>query len=753
MAARLHLDFETRSRTELKRAGVHRYAEDQTTGIWLFSYRLDNGPVQRWYPGTPLPAEVDEHIRAGRTVVAHGAMFERTIWNTVLRPRYIPTAPIIVPEQQDCTMGRAHALGLPPDLDRLTELVGTPHQKDKVGAALMRKMAKPRRSSGDATLWWDDPADVARLSLYCDGDVYAEDDIDHRLAPLDPSEQELWVLDQRINDRGVYIDVPMVVRATELVAYAKSRADIEMARLTKGMVSKCTNVAKIMEWLNARGILCEHMRKGDQDDLIMTAEAYDDPIAVQVIELRRTASKTSLAKYDKMLEVVCADGCCRGLLGFHVARTGRWGGRLIQPQNLPRVDDETEGTIVAFIVALLTDYTMPISEVYDLIEWLGPPRSAIGEVQDGVSTLPWLSKALRSTIIAKPGHKLVGGDFSNIEGRVTAWLSGELWKLDAFRAYDNKTGPDLYILSYANSFGVMLATVTKPLRQIGKVQELALGFQGSIGAFFTMTLTYMVQLHKIVQAVRDAVSDDIWRAQADKYDGASNKAVFVKGFGKKEFMRHEWTALKLIVGKWRLAHPNTVQGWWDLQDAALQAVSEPGTIVPLYGGRAHYMSDGANLFCRLPSGRVITYVQPHIHLEVTEVIYDGKQYRDCSLMELEEIEALELAGYKVSRRERKGVRFWGVDSQKQWRVSSLYGGYQCENIVQATARCIMDRSMRRAEAAGYPLILTVHDELLSQPRIGFGSKEELKAIMSVTEPWMNGLPVSAAAWEDTRYVK
>lgn len=750
----LHLDFETYSTVDLREVGVHRYAEEPYTGIWLFSYRFDKGPVGRWLPGQPIPQEVRDHIAEGRWVAAHGGMFERTIWNRVL-PSYAPGAPRIEAWHQTCTMARASEIGLPADLDRLGQVLDVAHLKDNEGAALMKRMARPKGWEGKTPIFESDPAKLQRLYKYCDDDVYSESDIDEAVPWLEESERQLWILDQTINDRGIAVDVQLCLRASELTVYAKRQADYRMAMLTGGMVPKVTNNAKLVEWLNAVGVPCSHLRKGDQDDVILTADLLDNPTAIEAIELRRTAGKTSVAKYDKILECVCNDGRLYGLLFFYGARTGRWAGRLVQPQNYPRVnDDHGEVDLVEFVVKLLLS-DMPISEVYELIELLGPPRSPTGDKLNGVASLAWLSKALRSTFVSAPGRKFVGGDFSNIEGRITAWLSNEAWKLDAFLAYDLGIGPDLYKLTYANSFGVKVEQVTKPLRQIGKVQELALGYQGGIGAYFTMTHTYMVKLHMIVDAVRKAVSPEEWDTQMRFYDGARDKTVFAKGLGEKRFNPVEWTALKIVVNKWRAAHPGIVAGWRELQDASIQAIDYPGQIVPVYGGRVRYMCNGEYLFCSLPNGDIMSYAQPYVKREEKYMIFDGIQWVDCEEIGDEMVRYLvEQAGATPRLVVRHTAYFMGISSEtKQWRSIALYGGYQCENIVQATARGVMKAAMFRVEEAGYPLVLTVHDELLAEPLENFGSVREFERLMSVTEDWMDGLPIAAAAWEDKRYVK
>lgn len=710
-----HVDFETRSATDLRKSGVYRYCEDPTTATWGFSWWIGDGQLNRWRPGYPDPVALLDHIRNGGLFVAHNAGFERRVWNVTLRQAYgLSHWPELRIEQQSCTMARASAMALPGDLDTLAVVLNTVNRKDREGHNLMMKMSKPKKRNPNGTFeWHDDPADIARLEAYQDQDVRTETEVDGMVPSLSPYEQKVWELDQRINDRGVYVDEVLITRAVDVVLEAKKRADAKMNKLTGGAVKKVTEVAKIVAFLETRGVFTDSMRKGDQDELIAMAAFSGDTLVRKVVELRKSASKTSVSKYSKMLDCICLDSRIRGLLEYCGARkTGRWSGRLVQPQNFPRVDPDKDGDLVAYTAAVLT-MVISASDACDMLEMAG------------YEPLEALSKTLRGAICAAPGNKLIGGDFSNVEGRVNAWLAGETWKLQAFRDYDNKVGPDLYQVAYARSFGVDISTVGKGhKRQIGKVQELACGYQGGVGAYITMGDTYGVKPYDLVKPVMDTTNPMDWDAMAIKYAKASDK------FGLPE---DQWTAIKLIVMNWRAANPNIMQGWWDAADAAIQAVSNPFVPVGCYGGRVQYMSVNDWLYCQLPSGRVLCYSNPHIRESVVQLVNaKGEEYE----------------------RTKRTVWYVGLDSiTRQWREMYMYGGEQCNNIVQGTSRCLMDHAMFRVEAAGYPLVLTVHDELLSEVRKEFGSVPEFKGLMAVLPVWAGGLPVEAAAWEDQRYVK
>ena len=659
MAHTAHADFETRSACDLRVAGVRRYVEHPTTGIWCLAWRLDDGPVQLWHPGEPEPEALLEHVLLRGRVVAHNAGFERAVWNTLL-----PQWPKLKIQQMDCTMARAQALGLPAGLDMLSQALGLKITKDREGYALMMRMCRPRAMNGDEPVWWNEADKVRRLGEYCRTDVEVECLVDEALPALSATERRVWELDQAINDRGVRLDIPLAEHAVSVVAEARRRANDRMWLITEGAVQKTTETAKVVRFLNARGIACESVAKGEVEELVLKSQVLGDPVAEEVITLRRAASKTSNDKYKAMVNSVSADGRGRGYLAYNAAATGRWAGRLIQPQNLPRVDPDRDAPDVERTLQLLGWHRSPADTV-DALDMLTG------------NALEALSKCLRAMIVAPAGRRFYGGDFSNIEGRLNAWMAGEQWKLDAFYDYDANRGHDLYKLAYAKSFDVAPESVDKDQRQIGKVQELALGFQGSVGALHSMAANYGVKL------------DDDRAAE--------------------------------IVAAWRFANPKIVEFWWALQDAAVEATASPGTIAE--AGAVKYIAANGFLFCRLPSGRVMAYSTPRLVERVTR------------------------AGRKAW-----SVEYDGLDQvTNRWGPQRLYGGLQCNNVVQGTARDVMVEAMFRAEAKGYPVVLTVHDELLCERATG--SAAELQAIMSELPAWAQGLPLAAAAWEDVRYVK
>lgn len=462
-----HIDFETRSTTDLTKSGVHVYCMDPNTWPWGLRWRIGRkGYVHEWRPGYADPVELLDHVSMGGEVIAHNNAFDRHIWNMVVRTRIAPHWPELHVWQCGCTMARAASIAHPQKLEQLCEVLETKNRKDMMGHAIMRKQMRPRKYNADGTItWWDDPELTDRNMEYCGLDVMTETDIDAIIPQLSAREKRVWEFDQLINSRGIAFDRHAITKIVGLVDYSRKQADRTMRELTNRKVAKVTQVADIVTFLNERGIHCETLQKGDQDDLMYIADLHGDQVARDVIELRKFGSKSSTAKYSAMLKCICEDDRIRWLLNYHAANTGRWGGRLVQPQNFPRVDPDDrvlEGKIQILHDLLRTN--MDVRELYDHIV----------AVWGSLEPLTLLSKALRSMIVAAPGKKLVGGDFANIEGRVNAWFAGEEWKLNAFLEYDLGIGPDLYKVAYARSFGVDVESVGKgQKRQIGKVQELA----------------------------------------------------------------------------------------------------------------------------------------------------------------------------------------------------------------------------------------------------------------------------------------
>jgi DNA polymerase bacteriophage-type len=689
----LHIDFESRSAVDLKKTGVYRYASDPSTDLWCMAYAFDDEPVELWVPGALMPMRVVLHVREGGELAAWNAQFERVMWREILAKRYNWPDPTLA--QWRCIMAESYAMALPGQLGMAAAALGLAEQKDDAGHRLMLQMAKPRRTNPDGThVWWDDEDRRLRLYAYCRQDVEAERNAEKRLLRLRPLERQIYYLDQKINDRGVKVDVRACTAAKKIVADTMAKLDLEMRSVTGGAVGACSNVAELTRYLQAAGLPVEKVRKEQVNELL----AMELPPNIRrALELRRDAGKTSTAKITALLNRVDPDGRMRGNLQYHGAATGRWAARGAQLQNLPRSSMEIGDEQVTHLLRGNAD---AIEILYG-------------------SPLHFVSDAVRAMIQAGPDRVLMSADFSNIEGRVLAWLAGQEDKLEAFRAFDAGEGPDLYKVGAAGIFGIPVDKVTKDQRQIGKVAELALGYQGGVMAFQAMAGNYGLKMGRYY--------DMIWPAMGMEYQEAALKGWSTRG-KKSGIEQKTWLASEVVKVAWRAKNPRIKTYWTTLETAAIEAMHTGATT---HAGRIKFKKNGSFLFCQLPSGRVLTYPYPRI--------------------ESKKMPWLDRDGNEVFK---DAIVYRGIDSfTKKWSDQDFYGGLSAENVTQAVARDLMAEAMLRVEAKGYPVVLTVHDELVAEPKRGHGSVEEFGRIMSELPAWAAGCPVAAAGWVGTRYRK
>ena len=326
------------------------------------------------------------------------------------------------------------------------------------------------------------------------------------------------------------------------------------------------------------------------------------------------------------------------------------------------------------------------------------------------TVMDFLSSAIRGVIVAPAGKKLVISDLSNIEGRMLAWLAGEEWKLQAFRDYDAGTGHDLYKLSYAKSFGVAPEDVTKDQRQKGKVQELALGYEGGVGAFLTFSLGYGIDLEQMARDAWESLPAELVYEAEGFYDWTMKKKRSTFGLSREAFITCD-----VFKRGWRAGHPHVQTLWKELEAACVSAVENPGNTIECR--RFKVRRDGAWLRIGLPSGRAMCYPQPKVE--------DGK------------------------------LSYMGVNQySRQWCRLKTYGGKLVENATQAASRDVMAGNMPLIDDSGYQIVLSVHDELITEaPDTTDYTSDRLSALLSSVPSWATGLPLAAAGFEDYRYRK
>lgn len=330
----VYLDFETKSTVDLRKTGSHVYAQHPTTEVLCLGYCFNDEIVQIWTPNQKVwPDRLLNHVNNGGTVVGHNvAGFELLIWNYVCGPKYY--WPALKVEQLECTMAMAYAMSLPGSLEKAAAAAGIDKQKDLKGGRVMLQLSQPRNIAEDGAItWWNDEDKFKILYDYCKQDVEVERELYKRLSPLSEEEKELWILDHKINSRGVQVDLDSCKTALELVEYEKNRLDQEMKAITSNQVVTCSAVAQLTDWIKSKGIELDGVAKADVTSLLNQEIPEDVRCALL---LRQEAAKSSTAKLQSILQSACTDGRIRGLFQYHGAGTGRWAGRRVQLQNLPR---------------------------------------------------------------------------------------------------------------------------------------------------------------------------------------------------------------------------------------------------------------------------------------------------------------------------------------------------------------------------------------------------------------------------------
>lgn len=454
----LGIDIETYSSRDLTECGVYRYSETPDFAVLLFAYSVDNGPVQcvDFARGERMPDEVFRALDDPEvTKTAWNAAFER-----ICLSRHLGLDTPLDPAQWKCTMVRAARMGLPLSLGQCGEVLRLSDGKMTEGKALIRFFSMPGRN-GVRHLPDDAPDRWETFKSYCIRDVEVEQALLAKVRRLEPAEfdEELYVADQEINDRGVLIDRELVDNAARFDTEYKAELLKEAQRITG--LENPNSAMQIKDYLKrATGQTFASIGKGSLDD-IERALAYH-PEALRVMALRREMAKTSNKKYAAMQACVCDDGRIHGLLQFcGAARTGRWAGRLVQVQNLPQnhLPD--------------LDYARTLVKAGDLEEF----------EMNYANVTQVLSELIRTAFVAPPGHILHVCDFSAIEARVIAWIAGESWVLDIFR-----NGGDIYCATASQMFGVPVEKHGRnsELRQKGKISVLALGYGGGVAALEAM---------------------------------------------------------------------------------------------------------------------------------------------------------------------------------------------------------------------------------------------------------------------------
>lgn len=547
----MSIDIETFSSVDLVKCGVYAYTNSEDFEILLFAYSIDDKETEiiDLASGEKLPKEIIEALEDDKVIkTAFNANFERTSLSKYLKKS-------LNSKTWRCTAVQAAMLGLPLSLEGVGAVLGLEKQKMREGKDLIRYFCmpcKPTKTNNmrirNLPIHAQDKWEL--FKTYCKRDVIVEKAIKAKLEkyPIPEKEQQYYELDQKINDIGIFIDKKLVRQAIERDNILKEENTIKAQNITG--LDNPNSVAQLKVWLIENGLEVESLSKKAVSDLSKESDGEVEAL----LKLRMEMAKTSIKKYEAIERSICSDGRVRGLFQFYGAnRTGRWAGRLVQVQNLPQNH--------------IPDLTLTRNLVKE---------GRVEEIQmlyDSASNV--LSELIRTAFIPKTNNRFIVADFSAIEARVIAWLANERWRINVFATHGK-----IYEASASQMFHVPIDTITKtsPLRQKGKIAELALGYGGSVGALTSMGAVEM---------------------------------------GVKE------EELKPLVAAWRNANPNIVSLWWEVDRAAIKAVKEK-TEVKVKNIKFKYHS--GILFITLPSGRALSYIKPRIELNKFErngITYEG----------------------------------------------------------------------------------------------------------------------------------
>ena len=699
--SRLWLDRETWNTLDLKVVGTYVYAD--TAEDLLISYAIDNEPAKVWdcTTGDLMPHDLHAALADPTFEVwAHNAQFDKAIHNG----RNQRGLPRVALERWRCSMAQALSHALPAALAELCKVLKVPADIGKLadGKKLVQLFTRPQPANRKVQRATREthPDEWGRFKQYAINDITAMRECVRRMPAWnwDASCIAEWHQDQRVNERGFQVDTELTKAGARAAITEKARIAERFAELSHGAFTPGQR-EKFRVYLSSRlGYELDNTQSGTFQVLMR-----DPTMAADVREMMALAiasNKTSTAKYAALDPAVSPDGRFRGGLQFAGAgRTRRWAGRLYQAHNLP-----SRG--------------LPPAEVIeDYIEHLKLGTHAL--FFDDLMLLG--AAALRGCVIVPPKKKMVVADLSNIEGRVLAWIAREMWKLQAFREYDAGTGPDLYNITAVSIIGGDPWKVEKKNRNaFGKVPDLASGYQGGVAGYQTFARAYGLKMSDFWDTIQKMIAPE----HVAKAWGNLNSWGRPQ-LDSLEIDEIEWVASETCKLAWRARHPATKKFWYDLGNAAKNAIQNVGVVFsvgPFIKLRTVAQMGQRWLVIRLPSGRMLTYFEPHITDDGT-------------------------------------IAYWGEASEegrttRQWVRVFTHGGKLTGNCCQTIARDILAPSISVAEQRGYLPILSVHDEVLTEvPDTDAFNAGGLVSIMATNPVWASDLPLAAAGFETYRYKK
>lgn len=664
------LDFETASACDLKKAGAWRYAEDPTTEIICLAFSSAPGEVPLvWTPWLGPDHPITRKLRALAEdpmvmFIAHNAQFEKAIWRRIMVEVF--GFPDIPDERWHDSMAVCAMKGLPQQLERAALVLHSPIEKDMEGSKITVGLSRIDKKTG----YYDRGPDLLeRTYSYCAQDVMAEWGVHERVGWFQPGERSVWLLDQKINERGIKLDIDYIRACQTIVDKASIPLAKEFAEITGGL--KMTQVAKFQAWLHGQNVHLDNLRKetladalGDDDDGVFGQEeegGEDTSLPARparALRIRQLIGSSAVKKLPAMEQCICYDGRAHGLLQYHGAGPGRWAGRLLQPQNFPR------GSVK------LDDKPVPVDLIVEAI-MSGDPEYVAALIGPAVETVV---SGLRHCLIADKGKVFVSGDYTQIELRVLLALAGQDDKLAILTA-----GGTPYQDMAQQIFG-------RPIDKHNDIAEYTLGKNTVLGCGFQM----------------GAAKFQLRYAKDRSLEFCQNVI---------NIYRHDWA-------------PRVPKLWWGLEAAATRTVHE-GTPHEAYG--VEYQLEDGWLTARLPSGRKLWYRNPQAVRKA---------------MPWDETDVRPAYTYQAQK-------------QGRWITVEAFGGLATENVVQGLARDVLVCAMKLAEKEGYPTVLTVHDEDLTEVEDYLADEKALQEIMMFGAPWIKelGIPLAVETWMGDRYRK
>lgn len=690
---------------------------DVLSEVAAYPWRLFDYLAQ-WSPASQLD------YRSAGLIEAHNSMFEYRVWTDVCRRLY--GWPALDQRQLRCSMAKSRAHALPGALEDVGRVLNIAHQKDKEGTRLLNLFSIPRNPTAkDARRRIrpeEDPVDGPKLYAYNERDIVAEAEVSVKVPDLPPAELRYWIADQAVNYRGVGVDSRAVASCIEILHQAQRKYDAELYELTGGTVAGASKVQQLKAWLADQGVYMESMDSEAVEEALAREGLY--PKAHRALQIRSLVGSASVKKIYAMSRMATRDHRLCDMFIYHGPRTGRDAHQDVQPGNLPKAGPN---------VRWCDDVgcNRPYAHALDVCPWCGcssafsRERYADGEdsgwtwrsvqyaldvmAAGSLELVEWffgdalltISGCVRGMFVSAPGKDLICSDYSSIEAVVTAALAGEQWRLDAFARKD-----DIYLTSAARITGKTLEWYMAnggkkhPDRQkIGKPAELGLGFGGWIGAWRQFDSS-------------DTFDDEQVKANIIAWRNASPMIVELWG---GQFRGTPWAPTKMEL--------------YGLEGCAVAAIQNPGQAFA-YRGITYAVQDDV-LYCRLLSGKLLTYHRPRLAkvarrdgwVETYEITFEG----------------------------------WNTNPKKGpcgWIRMKTYGGSLAENVIQGTAAAVMKFAVPNLEAADYPVVLRIHDELAAEVPEGFGTIEEFERIMGTLPDWCAGWPIRAAGgWRAKRYRK